>query len=119
MKIRISIDGRAFTFNLTDDRTARELIATLPFEGSASMYHGNHYYLVTPKGLSVEGLRPTRDAKQGHLVYSAEYKGLGIFFADGHFDENELFFIGEAEEDMSGLDTTKAVRITVETLPKK
>lgn len=118
-RIRITIDGKPFTYTLLDNRTTRELIAAAPFSGSASVYHGNHYYLVTPKGLSVEGLKPTRDAKQGDLVYSAEYNGLGIFFADGHFDENELFFIGETDEGLSGLDTTKAVEIAVEALPNK
>ncbi len=112
-KIKITIDGKVFTFKLADNKATEGLLKTLPFEGSANVYHDNHYYLPTPKGLSVEGLKSTKDAKKGHLVYSAEYKGLGIFFADGHFDENDLFYIGEAEEDMSGFDAKKTVQIKV------
>lgn len=112
--IKIVIDGKTFTFKLADNKTAQELLKLAPFEGSAGVYHDNHYYLPTPKGLPTEGLKSTKDAKKGHLVYSAEYKGLGIFFADGHFDENELFYIGESEEDFSALDTKKTVKIKIE-----
>lgn len=85
-------------FILADNKTAQELLKSLPFEGAASMYHDNHYYLPTPKGLSIESLKPTKEAKKGYLVYSSEYKGLGIFFADGHFDENDCFILVKQKE---------------------
>ncbi|MCQ0112251.1 cyclophilin-like fold protein [Zhouia amylolytica] len=113
-KIKITIDGKVYIFKLMDSKAGEELLKMLPFESSANVYHNNHYYIETPKGLSVKGLKPTRDPKKGYLVYSAEYRGLGIFFADGHFDKNEMFYIGELEGGFSDFDAKKIVQIKIE-----
>lgn len=114
-KITITIDGKPFAFRLANNKTAQELLKVLLVEGSAEVYHDNHYYLTIPKGLPVNGLTATKDAKRGQLVYSDEFKGLGMFFGDGHFNYNEFYYIGEAEGDFSiSAKSKKQVHIKVE-----
>ncbi|MFS4469884.1 cyclophilin-like fold protein [Chryseobacterium sp. T20] len=114
--IKISVDGKSYVFTLENNKTTEELLKTLPFEGSAGIYHDNHYYLPTTKAITTNGLKPVKEAKKGHLVYSAEYKGLGIFFADGTFADNELFYIGKTEDDVSAMSSNKTATIKVELL---
>jgi len=105
--LKMELDGKTFTILLENNVTAKALLQTLPFSISASVYHNNHYYAVTPKSLPINGLKPTKDATKGGIYYSAEYKGLGIFFEGGHFDNNELFYIGKIKEDISSIDGSK------------
>lgn len=111
----MTVDGKQYTVKLTDNKTATALLDVLPFETSASEYHSNHYYGTTPKALSVDGVPTTKYAKKGHLIYSDQFKGLGLFFADGHFDEYDLVYLGEVIEDISALDGShKQVKIKLE-----
>lgn len=118
-KITITIDGKSFLFKLANNKTAAALQEIAPFETTASVYHDNHYYGSTPKSLSVDGVSFVKTAKKGQLVYSAEYKGLGLFFEDGHFDDNEFVIIGEVDGDISTLKASKGqVNMKIDLLRK-
>lgn len=112
--VKITVEGKSYTFKLDNNKTTQELLKSLPVEGSAGIYHDNHYYLPLSKALPTDGLKATKSAKKGHLVYSSEFKGLGIFFGDGEFDENELFYIGKTDDDVSAMQGKNPANIKVE-----
>jgi len=106
-KIKITIDGKSFVFKLANNKTAAALQEIAPFETTATVYHDNHYYGSIPKSLSIDGPSFVKIAKKGQLVYSAEYKGLGLFFEDGRFEDNDFVVIGEVDGDISTLKASK------------
>lgn len=106
-KIVITIEDNKYQMELESNTTAQKFLETLPFESISSEYHDNHYYGTTPIALPINGVPTTNDCKKGYLYYSDQFKGFGLFYDDGYFEDYELILIGKITIDLTTLDTSK------------
>jgi len=82
MKIRLTVNGKAFTVTLVDNATARDFLALLPMTVTLEDYAQTEKIAYLPRKLSTAGAPAGSDPSVGDITYYAPWGNLAIFYRD-------------------------------------
>ncbi len=113
MKIRITLKDTVITATLIDSKTTQDFISLLPLTLTLEDYGSTEKISYLPKRLSTEGAPAGIDPSVGDITYYAPWGNMAIFIRDFGYS-NGLVLLGKIDGDMSALNVSGPVSVTVE-----
>ncbi len=114
LRVRVLVGDRAFTAELYDNPTARDLADRLPVTLTVDDLHGTEKTGRLPFALTTDGVPRGSDPEVGELGYYAPGQDLVLYHGDvGSFDG--IIRIGRFEDSIASIgDRPDGLRVTVE-----
>jgi hypothetical protein len=116
VKIRVTINGTAFTGALSDNPTAKDFLSLLPLTVTLKDYAATEKITYLPRKLatanSPAGSKPT----VGDIAYYAPWGNLAIFYRDAAYARG-LVPLGRLESGIEALKAPGPLKATIERAP--
>jgi hypothetical protein len=118
MKIKISVEGKEITTTMTDNITAREFIALLPFTMTLNDYGRREKYGHCSKPLTEVAALRQKPYKVGDIGYWSPNSDFAVFYRhDGSvMPEPGITMIGTIDSGIETFNVTGTVTATFEVL---
>ena len=98
--IKLTVNGKAYTATLQNNRTVEDVLQMLPMELTLQRYAGHEYYASLPKKPSITGVPMTSDAHAGGIYYYDGWSAFTVLFGDAHIAPYEVVHLGDVNEDI-------------------
>ena len=98
--IKFTVDGKAYTVTLQNNRTVEDILKMLPLEFTLQRYAGHEYYASLPKKPSITDAPMTSDAHAGGIYYYDGWSAFTVLFGDAHIAPYEVVHLGDVNEDV-------------------
>lgn len=98
--IRLTVDGKAYTATLQNNRTVEDILKMLPLELTLQRYAEHEYYASLPQKPSIKGVPMTSDAHAGGMYYYDGWSAFTVLFGDAHIAPYEVVHLGDVSEDV-------------------
>src|SRR5687767_9737280 len=82
VKIRVTINGTAFTGTLSDNPTAKDFLSLLPLTLTLEDYAATEKIAYPPRKLATAGALAGSEPSVGDIAYYAPWGNLAIFYKD-------------------------------------
>lgn len=101
---KIGLDGKEYSVELNDSKTANEFAQLPSFDTSLSRSGGSHYWGPIPRKLSTTKEMKTSNPQKGGVYYADHLTAFAVYFDDaGSIAPYVIYHVGDIEGDMSGL----------------
>ncbi len=98
--IKLTLDGKAYTATLNDNRTVEDVLQMLPLELTIQRYAEHEYYASLPQKPSITGVPMTSYAHAGGIYYYDGWSAFTILFGDAHIAPYEVVHLGDVNENV-------------------
>jgi len=117
MKIRLTVNGKAFTATLIDNESTRDFISLLPLTLTMDDLFRREKFAHLPRAISKEGTR-THTYEVGDIAYWSPGPDVAIFYRhDGQRIPNPgIILMGKLDSGAEALDAPGSVRVRFERL---
>jgi hypothetical protein len=116
VKIRVTIDGTAFTGTLNDNPTAKDFLSLLPITLTLEDYAATEKISYLPRKLSTAGAPAGSDPSTGDIAYYAPWGNLAFFHKDFRYSSG-LIKLGRLESGIEALRKSGSLKATIERVP--
>jgi hypothetical protein len=113
MKIRVTIDGTAFTGTLSDNPAAKDFLSLLPLMVTLEDYAATEKIAYLPRKLATEGSPAGSKPSVGDIAYYAPWGNLAIFYKDAAYARG-LVPLGRLESGSEALRERGPLKATIE-----
>lgn len=98
--IKLTVDGKAYTATLHNNRTVEDILKMLPLELTLQRYAEHEYYASLPQKPSIKGVPMTSDAHANGIYYYDGWSAFTVLFGDAHIAPYEVVHLGDVNEDV-------------------
>ena len=113
VKIRVTIDGTAFSATLSDNPTAKHFLSLLPLTVTLEDYAATEKIAYLPKKLATAGSPAGSEPSVGHIAYYAPWGNLALFYKDASYARG-LIPLGRLESGVEALRKPGPLKATIE-----
>ena len=115
MKLRLTIDGKAVSATMNDNRTTRDFVSLLPLTLTMEDLFRREKFGHLPKAIS-EGRR-TQTCAAGDVIYWPPGPDVALFYRDQRRPiGSDIIVIGRLDSGVEALEVHGSVRVTFERL---
>jgi hypothetical protein len=117
MKIRVTIDGTAFTGTLSDNPAAKDFLSLLPLTVTLEDYAATEKITYLPRKLDTANSSAGSRPSVGDIAYYAPWGNLAIFYKDAAYARG-LVPLGRFDVGIEALRERGPLKATIERVEK-
>ena len=117
MKIRVTINGTAYTGTLGDNPTAKDFLSLLPLTVTLEDYAATEKITYLPRKLATANSPAGSKPSVGDIAYYAPWGNLAIFYKDAAYARG-LVPLGRLESGVEALRERGPLKATIERVEK-
>jgi hypothetical protein len=117
VKIRVTINGTAYTGTLGDNPTAKDFLSLLPLAVTLEDYAATEKITYLPRKLATANSPTGSKPSVGEIAYYAPWGNLAIFYKDAAYARG-LVPLGRLESGIEALRERGPLKVTIERVEK-